>query len=182
MRSKKLGIEAMQGTEAAETAINIMSVAAYAKLRGVAERTIRYQIEKNVIEVLPDGRIDAEQADEAWWIQRNARSTLNSEAGRRNAQAKLIDARVRVRLARYRLEEMRDRFIDRADTLAQIAAETETFVAELQAIPPTHETGLALDLHIEERVARVILERFVGLIVGEIGDLETSGAALVDIG
>lgn len=163
---------------------NIMSVAAYAKLRGVTQRTIRYQIDKGVIAVVP-GRvdtIDANQADEAWWIQRSARAIVNSEAGQRNAQAKLADAGVRVRLARHRFETTRERFIDRNDTLAQIAEETELFLTELQEIPMQQQNHKMLmdELGIDQPTARTILARFVTLIVSEVGDLQSAGMGLVN--
>jgi hypothetical protein len=161
---------------------DIMPVAQYARMRGVSERTIRYQIEQGRIETLPDGRIDAVQADESWWIRRNARSTMQGEAGRRNAQAKLIDAGVRIRLARHQLEAMRERYIDRSETSMQIANEIQAFVSELHTLPISkqYQRALAADLRVTQAAARRILERFVTLILSEIGDLEAAGQKLTD--
>ena len=56
------------------------------------------------------------------------------------------------------------------------------FVSELHTLPISkqYQRALAADLRVTQAAARRILERFVTLILSEIGDLEAAGQKLTD--
>jgi hypothetical protein len=145
----------------------------YARTRGVARRAIQFQVEKGVIEVV-DGRIDPAQADASWGAIRRA-SRLGqhqrNEAGERSAKAKVAVTLAKLRLSKQRFETVRDRYVDRAEAIAVGESEARFVVEALRASPAGYADTLAAELDVTPEVAAYVLDRFIGLILGEIGDL-----------
>lgn len=92
---------------------NTMSITEYAKARNVTHEAVRQQIIKGVIPLV-DGRVDVAAADAAWGRMRRARVAMQiDDAGRRSAEAKIIDAFAKLRLARDRYDQVRERYVER---------------------------------------------------------------------
>lgn len=151
---------------------SIMSIAGYAKARNVDESTIRHQIALGVI-IPIGGKVDVEQADAAWFRIRRSRITVHQDdQGRRSAEAKIVGTFAKLRLAKDRLDQLREQYLNRKEVAAQIAWESKALLAVLEEMPERYAGTLAELSSIEEPEARKLLTRFVALVLAEIGDLE----------
>ncbi len=83
----------------------LMTVSAYAKIRGVARNAVAYQIERGVILCRPDGLIDTDLA----WIPEMNGTASNPEAERRKRQADFATQLVKFSLTRVQLDRMQPR-------------------------------------------------------------------------
>jgi hypothetical protein len=135
---------------------------------------IRRAIDAGLIVLDAEGQIDEGQADAAWGSTRRA-SRLgqhqNGEAGVRAAKAKVAVTLAKLRLLKQRLETTRERYVDRAEALRVGEQEAVYVLDGLRAAPAGYAETLAAELNVEPAVALRILERFVGLMLVEIGDL-----------
>ena len=149
-----------------------MSIHQYAAYARADRKTIRYQIQKGVIQLDASGRINPIQADASWGRARLARSVKpDSDAGQRSATARVAAGLGRLRLAKDRLDVDRERYIERAEALRYSANEADFFIAEIRRWPRRHAAAFAEQLGIDPSDARRILTRFVDALVTEVGDL-----------
>ena len=119
-------------------------------------------------------RIDPEQADASWASTRRASRLgqhLDDDVGQRSARAKIAVTLAKLRLLRQRLETMRERYVVRAEAIAVAEQEAVYVLDSPRASPPGYADTLAAELEVSREVALRILERFVKLMLVEIGDL-----------
>jgi hypothetical protein len=148
------------------------SVAQYAKMHRVSEQTIRNAVAQGLIIMPTSGRIDIDQADASWAIQRRSRmTTQQTDQGRRSAEAKIVVGIAKLRLAKDKLEGVRERYINRAEFAAQANAEVQQFIVWLREIPDRCTAEFAAVLEISPTVAHQLLARFIDLCIVELGDL-----------
>ncbi len=157
----------------------LMTVASYATLHGVTAHAIYNQINAGVIKLVGKGVIDREQADESWGKLRRVRVAANddSDLGRRTAQAKIAGGIAKLRLVRHRLERLQARYVDRKASVADLTADIETLLTELKALPAAEAATVADQLGIEPGAARDLLEQFIDLALGELGDIAGEATA-----
>ncbi len=150
-----------------------ISIAEYARLHGVSERTIYNQINTGVIKQLGRGIIDREQADRSWASLRRVRVTDQDEndAGRRSAQAKIAGGVAKLRLIRHRFERLQARHLDRKEAMQDMLADVEAMLAELRRLATTEAEPVAAALGIDTAVAADLLAEFTDLVLAELGDL-----------
>lgn len=149
-----------------------MSIAGYAKARNADESTIRHQVALGIISLI-GGKVDVEQADAAWFRIRRSRITVRQDdQGRRSAEAKIVGGIAKLRLAKDRLDQVRDQYLNRKDVAAQIAWESKALLGDLKQMPERYAAALAELTSIDEPEAHKLLTRFITLVLVEIGDLE----------
>jgi len=151
-----------------------MGLREYARSRGVSHSTIHRAIQKRVIVLDAEGRIDPVQADATWGQIRRTREVDTEKAdaeSRRNASAKVAAAAAKLRLAKHRFDGEQSRYVDRVDALKIGAYEAEYFLAALRAAPDVHAGHFIAMLDVDPAVGRQILARFVEVVLTEVGDL-----------
>jgi hypothetical protein len=151
----------------------LLSMEEYARSRGVARRAIQNQVVTGVIKLF-DGKVDPEQADNSWGVARRASRGIvhiHDDAGARSAKAKVAVALGRLRLAKQRVDTLRERYVDRAEAVAVGESEAVYVVDALRAAPAAYAPTLAEEMGIPPDSALRILDRFIGLTLVEIGDL-----------
>jgi len=151
-----------------------MSLRQYALTRRADRRTLMTKVREGVIQRDANGRIDPEQADAAWASTRRA-SRLgqhqDGEAGVRSARAKIAVAMAKLRLVKEEFEEERERYVDRAEAIEVGRREADYILESLKAVPAAYADTVAARLSVDPEVARQILDRFMTLVLGELGDI-----------
>lgn len=148
-----------------------LSLSEYARRRGVRLRAIQQQVESGTIQLV-DGRVDPIQADASWGLIRRARMTVqDDDAGRRSARAKVAVAVSKFRFAKERFDAAKERYLDRAEFVQVAGSEADYVLEALRAAPATYAAAFAVELSIAPQVAQAILTEFMGLALGEVGDL-----------
>lgn len=94
-----------------------------------------------------------------------------SDQGRRSAEAKIVAGVAKLRLAKDKLDDTRQRYISRADFAAQANSEVQQFIVWLREIPDRCASEFAAVLEISPSVAQQLLARFIDLCILELGDL-----------
>jgi len=148
-------------------------MAEYARMRDVAPYAISQQVMTGVIKLV-DGKVDVEQADASWGVARRASRGIikqDTDAGRRSAKAKVAVTLAKLRLLKQRFEDLSDRYVDRAEAVAQGETEAAYVLEGLRSAPAAYGATLASEMGIAPDAAVRILERFVAAVVVEIGDL-----------
>jgi hypothetical protein len=149
----------------------LVSLAHYARTRGIDESAIRQQIRKGVIKRI-HGLIDEAQADEAWAAIRRAQmAAQNDDGGRRSAHAKIVGAVADLRLDKDRFEARRERYVDRAEAIRQGTEDVQAFLRALRQIPERRAEMVAARLGISPVRAALLLQTFVNQAITELGDL-----------
>jgi hypothetical protein len=157
-----------------------MSVAGYAKSRGVTEEAIRQQIRAGIIGLVARGRVDIEQADRAWFgIRRSRVAVQRDDTGTRAAAAKIAAAFAKLRLTKDQLEAARERYVERKDAIERARIDSAAFLAALQQIPTERATERAELADLDPAVARHLLERFILSAISELGDVAGEVAELI---
>jgi hypothetical protein len=150
-----------------------MSIKSYAASRGSDPQAIRRAVSRGIVKLV-DGKVDPEQADASWASVRRA-SRLgqyqHDEVGERAARAKIAVTLGRLRLIKQRLDIARERYVDRSEAIAVGEFEAVYTLDSLRAAAGAHSAKLATQMGIPDETARRILDRFVGLMLVEIGDL-----------
>jgi hypothetical protein len=167
-----------------------MSIGEYAKARNVSDETIRHQINLGNIRRVARGRIDPEQADAAWYRIRRAPGSGRpprdetrirfqyDDQGRRSAEAKIVAGFAKLRLAKDRLEQLREQYLDRKEVTTQAIAEAVAFLAALDRIPARYCEEFAKLTGLEPARAHALLARFIATVKTEIGDLAAEAARI----
>jgi hypothetical protein len=165
-----------------------MSIAEYAKARNVSDETIRHQINLGNIRRVARGQIDPAQADAAWFRVRRAPGSgrpprdetririHHDDQGRRSAEAKIVAGFAKLRLAKDRLEQVREQYLNRKEVAAQAIAEAHAFLAALDDIPQRYSQQLADLTGLEPARAYDLLARFNETVKAEIGNLVAEAA------
>jgi hypothetical protein len=154
-----------------------MTIVEYAKARNVSDEAIRKQIRNGVIRPDERGRVDLEQADAAWnRIRRSRVSVQHDDQGRRSAEAKIVAGIARLRLAKHRLEQTREQYLNRNEVSAQAIAEAHAFLAALDQIPQRYTEEFAKLTGLQPARAYELLARFTATLKEEIGDLGAEAA------
>jgi hypothetical protein len=151
-----------------------MTLRGYAKARGVAHTTIMRAVEKRLIVLDAEGKVDPAQADATWGQLRRVRevdSEKQEAESRRNTSAKIAAAAAKLRLAKHRYDDEKGRYVDRVDALRVGAYEAEYFLAALAAAPAAHAERFTAKLDVPPGVGRAILARYNEMILSEVGDL-----------
>lgn len=149
----------------------LVSLAHYARTRGIDESAIRQQIRKGVIKRI-HGLIDEAQADEAWAAVRRAQmAAQDNEGGRRSAHAKIVGAVADLRLDKDRFEARRERYVDRTEAIRKGTEDVGVFLEALRRIPERRAGMVAARLGISPVRAAALLRTFIDLAVVELGDL-----------
>jgi hypothetical protein len=170
-----------------------MSIGEYAKARNVSGETIRHQINLGSIRRVARGRIDVEQADASWGRVRRAPgsgrpprtaarvSVQQDDQARRAAEAKIVAGFAKLRLAKDRLEQVREQYLNRKEVTAQAIAEAHAFLAALDDIPRRYSQQLAELTGLEPARAYELLARFNKTVKAEIGDLAAEAARTAEV-
>jgi hypothetical protein len=165
-----------------------MTIVEYAKARSVSDETIRHQINLGKIRRVARGRIDPAQADAAWYRVRRAPGSgrppqgearvrvRHDDQGRRAAEAKIVAGFAKLRLAKDRLEQAREQYLNRKEVTAQAIAEAHAFLAALDNIPQRYSQQLAELTGLEPARADALLAPFIATVKTEIGDLAAEAA------
>lgn len=151
-----------------------MTLRGYAKARGVSHSTIIRAVEKRLIVLDAEGRVDPAQADATWGQLRRVRevdSEKQEAESRRNTSAKVAAAAAKLRLAKLKFDSEKARYVDRVDALRVGAYEAEYFLAALAAAPAAHGEQFIAALNVPPAVGREILARYTEMILTEVGDL-----------
>lgn len=149
-----------------------MSIAEYAKAQHVTLQAIRKQVLAHVIQLNEHGRVIVDQADASWGRIRRSRIKVQiDDQGRRSADAKIAAGFAKLRLAKDRLEEVREQYLNRKEVTAQAVREVEAFLAALDHIPKRYTDEFAKLTGLEPTRAYELLARFTTTLKEEIGDL-----------
>ena len=151
-----------------------MSIRGYAKARGAAPKSVRRAVQKRLIVLDAEGRIDPEQADATWGRLRRIReidSEKAQEESRRNTSARIAAAAAKLRLAKSRFDAEQERYVDRVAALKVGAFEAEYFLAALAAAPAAHVDRVLARLDVSPEIGREILDRYIERVLIEVGDL-----------
>jgi hypothetical protein len=151
---------------------------AYAKARDVTDKAIRKQIANGTIIRGTDGLIDVAQADASWHrlhLARRGQASAKMAGGVALATARIEWTRARLAVETYRLEGLKDRYIERDECRRVILAEVAIFLAELRVVPQKYAAWLG---DTDKRVARRVLGRLITATIEDIGDLP---AAALDV-
>ena len=151
-----------------------MTLRGYAKMRGVSHSTIHRAVEKRLIVLDAEGKVDPAQADATWGQLRRVRevdSEKQEAESRRNTSAKIAAAAAKLRLAKAHFDTEKGRYVDRVDALRVGAYEAEYFLAALVAAPVAHADRFIAQLGVAPAVGREILARYTERILSEVGDL-----------
>jgi hypothetical protein len=160
-----------------------MSIRGYAKARGAAAKSVRRAVQKRLIVLDPEGKIDPEQADATWGRLRRVReidSEKAHEESRRNTSAKIAAAAAKLRLAKHQFDADQARYVHRVDALRVGAYEAEYFLAALAAAPAAHAERFIAMLNVSPEVGREILARYTERILTEVGDLRDEALRSVE--
>jgi hypothetical protein len=152
----------------------LMSLRGYAKARGVSHSTIIRAVEKRLIVLDAEGRVDPEQADATWGKLRRVREvdTEKQDAeSRRNTSAKIAAAAAKLRLAKHNFDGEQARYVDRVEALKVAAYEAEYFLAALAAAPAAHAERFLARLDVAPELGRELLDRYIERVLIEVGDL-----------
>jgi hypothetical protein len=152
----------------------LMSLRGYAKARGVSHTTIMRAVEKRIIVLTDDARVDVEQADAGWGRVRRVREVDGEKAteeSRRNTSAKIAAAAAKLRLAKHNFDGEQGRYVDRVEALKVAAYEAEYFLAALAAAPAAHAERFLARLDVAPELGRELLARYVERVLIEVGDL-----------
>lgn len=95
----------------------------------------------------------------------------DDDAGRRSARAKVAVAVSKFRFAKERFDAAKERYLDRAEFVQVAGSEADYVLEALRAAPATYAAAFAVELSIAPQVAQAILTEFMGLALGEVGDL-----------
>ena len=172
-----------------------ISIRAYARLRGVAESTVRKALKSGRIAADADGTIDPEKADAAWAANTNAakrrrrkavpetalaaaRETLH-ESGQRPAGAGMtfMEARtaseiLKVQTARIALQRLKGEVIDQARAIAH----AHRFAREVRDAwlnwPSRVSALMAAELEVDADAMHATLEKHVRLHLEELAAFE----------
>lgn len=148
-----------------------MSLRGYARARGVALRAIQQQVEAGTIKLV-NGRVDPVQADASWGLIRRARLEVqDDDAGRRSARAKVAVTMSKLRLLKEDFETQKERYLDRAEVVETHRREADYIIESLRAVPAAYTETFAEQLHITPDLGREILDRFMVLVLAELGDI-----------
>jgi hypothetical protein len=133
----------------------VLSQRAYARHRGTARSTVQKAISSGRISVLPDGRIDSDQADQEWAANTKTRGPVvrhqpdddqeafgaaqytKARAVREHDQARLAKIEYEVKIAQFNIgRQRRDSMLNLADRVcAGIAAEIKDMLIAA-GLPP----------------------------------------------
>ena len=151
-----------------------MTLRGYAKARGVSHSTIHRAVEKRLIVLDAEGRVDPAQADATWGQLRRVRevdSEKQEAESRRNTSARVAAAAAKLRLAKHRFDDEKGRYVERVDALRVGAYEAEYFLAALAAAPAEHGERFIAKLAVPPGVGRELLARYIERVLTEVGDL-----------
>lgn len=160
-----------------------MTLRGYAKARGVSHSTIHRAVEKRLIVLDSEGKVDPEQADATWGQLRRVRevdSEKQEAESRRNTSAKIAAAAAKLRLAKAHFDTEKGRYVDRVDALRVGAYEAEYFLAALVAAPVAHADRFVAMLGVPPAVGRDILARYTERILSEVGDLRAEALRVAE--
>jgi hypothetical protein len=147
-----------------------VTVNAYARARGVDHKAVLYQINRGVIERLPNGLIDTDQADRAWTPFKSKRQR-NPAADRRRTLAEVTTQSVKYNFAKARLERLQAKYVERSAATATILADIDLCLEMLGTAPERYADALAAELEIEPAIARAILKDLIDVSLAELGDV-----------
>jgi len=139
-----------------------MTVAQYAKSRGVAPRAIEEQIEKGNIR-LRKGRIDPRQADNAYAPSRSMISGRD-DPGQRSARSKIAVTRGTLAQEREQLQALGARYGRHDDALELAHSRADEVTSGLRALAKDDP----------------LFARFVELVLDDLGDLRAQSTADVE--
>lgn len=148
----------------------LMSASAYAKLRGVAKRTIQHAISTGLVILSQDGKVDSDQADASWWQAHQAR--MKGQGVRptsRIVRAKVVAGAAKVQLASHRFGQMEATVIDKATVIADAEEQAGVLLAALRRLPEEAE-ALATQLQCSTETAAALLARLADSILHDLGD------------
>jgi hypothetical protein len=147
-----------------------IGVKALARLTRVTPRAVRTARAAGHLVADSRNQFDPENARNAAWIA--MRQAKASHARNRDLDAKIAAAVAKLRLAQHRYEVAREKYVDRAEAVRIGAQDAGDFIAALRQAPAEEAAAFAAELRIDIGVARRILDQFIELAIGELGDLK----------
>jgi len=168
-----------------------LSIRAYARYRGITDKAVRKAIQSGRIQTLPDGTIDATQADIDWHANtdpakqrkptndpeafRSVQETLRGNGRSPSSlttfeQARTAHEIAKAHLARLQLQEKKESLINKDKVKAQVFRLGRQLRDAWVNWPSRISSQMASELQVDEHLMHTILEKYVREHLSELGD------------